>query len=71
MKISKSSHLQMFFKIGVPKIFANFTEKHLCLRIFEEHPLLQSTSGDCFWISYTRQLFPHKVKSYKGEFLCL
>ena len=26
----KSSHLQMFFKIGVLKNFANFTGKHLC-----------------------------------------
>ena len=28
--ICRSSHLQMFFKIGVPKNFANFTGKHLC-----------------------------------------
>ena len=26
----KRSHLQMFFKTGVPKNFANFTGKHQC-----------------------------------------
>ena len=31
---SRSSRLQMFFKIGVLKSFANFTGKHLCWRIF-------------------------------------
>ena len=29
-KIVRSSRLQMFFKIGVLKIFASFTGKHLC-----------------------------------------
>ena len=29
-KNDKSSRLQIFFKVGVLKIFANFTGKHLC-----------------------------------------
>ena len=29
-----SSRSHMFFKIGVLKNFANFTEKHLCWRLF-------------------------------------
>ena len=29
-QIFRSSHTQMFFKIGVLKSFANFTGKHLC-----------------------------------------
>ena len=31
---SRSSRLQMFFKIGVLKSFANFTGKHLCWSLF-------------------------------------
>ena len=31
---SRSSHLQMFFKICVLKSFANFTGKHLCWSLF-------------------------------------
>ena len=31
---SRSSRLQMFFKIGVFKSFANFTGKHLCWSLF-------------------------------------
>ena len=37
LKISwkkRSSRLQMFFKIGVLKNFANFTESHLCRSLF-------------------------------------
>ena len=30
----RSSHLQMFFKIGAVKIFANFTGKHLSWSLF-------------------------------------
>ena len=30
----KSSRSQMFFKIGVLKIFVKFTGKHLCWRLF-------------------------------------
>ena len=33
-RTSRSSRLQMFFKIGVLKSFANFTGKHLCLSFF-------------------------------------
>ena len=33
---SKSSRLQMFFKIGVLKSFANFTGKHLCWSLFKK-----------------------------------
>ena len=31
---TRSSHSQMFFKMGVLKNFANFTGKHLCWSIF-------------------------------------
>ena len=31
---STSSRLQMFFKIGILKSFANFTGRHLCWRLF-------------------------------------
>ena len=34
MNTSRSSRLQMFFKIGVLKSFANFTGKHLCWSLF-------------------------------------
>ena len=33
-KIHGSSRSQMLFKIGVPKNFANFTGKNLCLSLF-------------------------------------
>ena len=33
---SRSSRLQMFFKIGVFRSFANFTGKHLCWSIFKK-----------------------------------
>ena len=32
----RRSRLQMFFKIGVPKNFANFTGKHQCWSLFYE-----------------------------------
>ena len=32
----RRSHSQMFFKIGVPKNFANFTGKHQCWSLFYE-----------------------------------
>ena len=31
--LCRSSHSQMFFKIGVPKNFANFTGKHRCFPV--------------------------------------
>ena len=34
MNPSRSSRLQMFFKIDVLKSFANFTGKHLCWSLF-------------------------------------
>ena len=34
LNTSRSSRLQIFFKIGVLKSFSNFTEKHLCWRPF-------------------------------------
>ena len=38
---SKSSRLQMFFKIGVLKRSANFTEKHLCWIYFQKNLQVQ------------------------------
>ena len=43
----------MFFQIGVLKIFAKFTGKHLCCPLqafFYKSRLLQTTYGGCFWI---------------------
>ena len=34
LKKLKSSHLQMFFKVGSIKIFVTFTGKHLCWGLF-------------------------------------
>ena len=38
---SRSSHLQMFFKMGVLKSFANFTGKHLLESLFKKKNLLE------------------------------
>ena len=44
-KKDKSSRLQIFFKVGVLKIFANFTGKHLCWSLAS---LLKKTSTQVF-----------------------
>ena len=49
----KSSHLQMFFKIGVLNKFAIFTRKHLCRSFFIEHLrrlLLNLIKGKTFFM---------------------
>ena len=49
----RSSRFQMFSKIDVLNDFANFTEKHLCWRLFlknlQAYLFLQNISGGCFW----------------------
>ena len=57
--LSRSSRLQMFFKIFVLKNFAIFTTKHLCWRLFEIK-LLAWRSGTfhhrCFPVSLAKFL---------------
>ena len=51
---SRSSRLQMFFKIGVLKSFANFTGKQLHKKRLQHRffpvklEIFKNTSGDCF-----------------------
>ena len=70
VKTSRSSHLQMFFKIGVLKSFANFKGKHLRWSFFLKNLqgdsmqlhakfakfFLQHTSGGCFCIFFKKVL---------------
>ena len=64
-EIIKRSHWQMFFKIGVLKDFANFTEKHLCWSLFlikkawKPAPLLKKES---------RLFFANIAKFFKSIF---
>ena len=59
--LCRSSPSQMFFKIGVPKNFADFTGKcrgfqvkyTKCLRTL----FLQNTSGGCFYLCYFSWMF--------------
>ena len=76
---SRSSRLQMFFKIGAQNSFANFTAKYLCWSLFlnnfiEKRLQHRNTSGDCFCNSggcfcnffkkVIKQLFPNFVMTY-------
>ena len=66
---SRSSHLQMFFKIDVLKSFANFTGKHSCLE-----SLFRKTCKACNFILLQKRLqhrcFPVKfMKFLKIPFL--
>ena len=47
---TRNSRSQMFFKLGVLKIVANFTKKHLFLIKFQKFKkfLRMSFLGDCF-----------------------
>ena len=76
---SRSSRLQMFFKIGAQNSFGNFTGKYLCWSLFlnnfiEKRLQHRNTSGDCFCNSggcfcnflkkVIKQLFPNFVMTY-------
>ena len=60
---SRSSRLQMFFKIGVLKSFANFTGKHLCWSLFFKNVqaqglqlYLKRLQHRCFPVRFTKFL---------------
>ena len=62
--ISRSSRLQMFFKIGVLKSFANFAGKHLCWNHFLKN--LQAEDLQLYLKKTPTQMFSCEVcKSYK------
>ena len=61
----RSSRLQMFFKIGVLKNFANFTGKHLCWSLFliklqgwRPSTLSKRDSNKRFPVEFPKCLFP-------------
>ena len=60
---SRSSHLQMFFKIVILKSFANFTGKHLCWSLFFKNVqaqglqlYLKRLQHRCFPVRFTKFL---------------
>ena len=62
---SRSSRLQMFFKIGVLKSFSNFTGKHLCWSLFLKNCRLKN----CSFITKRLQhrCFPVKFANFFKE----
>ena len=48
----RKSRSQMFFKIGVLKLFANFTEKRLCWSLF----LIKLQAFMCFPVKFSKFL---------------
>ena len=64
---SRSSHLQMFFKIGVLKSFPNFTGKHLCWSFFLKS--LQAEGKQPYRKTSPTQVFSCEVcKIFKSTF---
>ena len=61
---SRSSRLQMFFKIGVVKSFANFTGKHLCWSLF-----LKNLQGES--LQFHKERLQHRCFSSKKQSRCL
>ena len=58
--MDRSSHLQMFFKIGVFRYFAIFTRKHLCWSLFLikrlKKRLYKETPNECFPVNIAKSL---------------
>ena len=65
--ISRSSRLQMLFKIGVVKSFANFTGKHLCWSHFLKN--LQAEDLQLYLKSTPAQMFSCEVCKIFAKFL--
>ena len=66
----RSSRLQMFFKIGLLKSFANFTEKHLCWSLFFKKKNLQAQGLQLHQKKTSAQLLSCEVyEIFKNTFL--
>ena len=64
---SRSSRLQMFFKIGVLKNFANFRGKHLCWSVFLRKVQAMPAAS---WKGFQHRCFPVKfAKCLRKAFL--
>ena len=66
---SRSSRLQMFFKIGVVKSFANFTGKHLCWSLFLKN--LQGESLKLHKKDFNTGVFLRSLRNFFTEHLLL
>ena len=64
----RSSHFQMFFKIGAQNSFANFTGKHLCWSLFLKY--LQAEGLQLHYKKTPTQVFFLKVcENFKNTFV--
>ena len=69
---SRSSRLQMFFKIGVLKNCANFTGKHLCWSLFLKNScslkacnfIIKRLQHRCFTVRFTKFLKTHSFTEH-------
>ena len=75
---SRSSHLQMLFKIGVLKSFTNFTGKHLCWSLFLKNLRAaglqlhkKRLQNRCFPVNFAKFLRTHFLKEHHLKFVRL